>query len=99
MTKSMEINGRQEKVFILQTWHLIFLLVIIVFQAGGAFLVAQYRLNEMDARANRVETWISGHEKYTIELKEDRDKQYYEIQLNLRKLMEKEGLVYESLRE
>jgi hypothetical protein len=94
----MEINGRQEKVFILQTWHLIILIVSLIFFAGISYGVSQWRIAEVERRQSNVETWIGAHDKYTIDLQGKRDGQYYEIQTNLRLIAEKLGIQYQDIK-
>ena len=97
MTRQMEINGKQEKVFILQTWHLIILIVSLIFFAGISYGVSQWRITEVERRQSTIEEWISVHEKYTRELQGVRDSQFYEMQTNLRLIAQKLGIQYQNV--
>ena len=97
MTKQMEINGKQEKVFILQTWHLILLIVSLIFFAGISYGVSQWRIAEVERRQSTIEQWIGIHEKYTRELQGVRDSQFYEMQTNLRLIAQKLGIEYQNV--
>lgn len=97
MVQKMEINGKQEKVFILQTWHIILMIVAMVFLAGGSYGISQYRIGLLEARTANTEGWIESHKEWEEHIKEVRDQQWYEVQVNLRKLLEKNGLVYQEL--
>lgn len=99
MTKQMEINGKQEKVFILQTWHLVLLIISLIFFAGISYGVSQWRISELERRQEHSENWIVGHDLYTRELQGVRDSQYYEIQANLRLIAQKLGIEYQEFKK
>lgn len=99
MTKQMEINGKQEKVFILQTWHLVILIISLIFFAGVSYGVSQWRIAEIERRQGDTEKWISSHDLYTRELQGLRDAQYYEIQTNLRLIAQKLGVEYQTVKK
>jgi len=97
MTKLLEINGKQERVFILQTWQLIAFFVVLIFTMGVSYGIGQYKIMELENRQSKIEAWSAEHNKYTEALKDVRDKQYYEIQLNLRLISEKMGIEYREM--
>ena len=90
----------QERGFkIVSTWHVLLIIVGMLLTTGITIGSFKAQVNNIEARTCNLETWKSKREVSEQANKSNRDKQFHEIQLNLKQLLQKNGLKYERIEE
>ena len=99
MGDKMKQELKDKGFMILQSWHVLIVIASIVLSAGVILGAMQNRLNNVEIRTDALETFRGEQEEFQKGIGEKRNKQFHELQLNMKRLMEKQGLRYETIEE
>lgn len=86
-------------VTILQTWHIFLVVIGMLVSLGIIWGVTTSRIGEIEKDVASHDNWIKSHEEKVSKLGEGHVKLFYELQLNLRRLCEKNGITYQEMKQ
>jgi hypothetical protein len=84
---------------IVQTWHIILVLVGMLLSAGIYAGTTANKIVNLENRTEDLETFKKQQELYNGIITQKRDRQFHEIQLNLKQLLKKQGIDYQRVEE
>lgn len=84
---------------IVQTWHIILVLVGMLLSAGIYAGTTANKIVNLENRTEDLETFKRQQELYNGIITQKRDRQFHEIQLNLKQLLKKQGIDYQRVEE
>lgn len=90
----------QEKGFaIISTWHIVFMIVFMIAGIGVVWGITQNRLDNVENRTEQLEDFRAKQEIKNTITGEKRDRQFHEIQMNMKMLIERQGLKYQRVED
>lgn len=84
---------------IIQTWHIILVIVGMLLSAGIYAGATANKIINLESRTEDLEIFKKQQELYNGVITQKRDRQFHEIQMNMKKLMEKNGLDYQKVED
>ena len=99
MSEQMKKELKDKGFMILQSWHVLIVMASIILSAGVILGAMQNRLNNVEVRTDQLEEFRVKQEDTNKLVGDKRNRQFYELQLNMKRLMEKQGLVYQTVEE
>ena len=84
---------------IIQTWHIILVIVGMLLSAGIYAGATANKIINLESRTEDLEIFKKQQELYNGVITQKRDRQFHEIQLNLKQLLQKQGLDYQRVEE
>lgn len=99
MSEQMRKELKDKGFLILQTWHIFLIIASILLSTGVMIGAMQNRLNNVEIRTGQLEVFREEQEEKNVITGTKRDRQFHEIQMNMKKLMEKNGLDYQKVED
>jgi hypothetical protein len=99
MSEQMRKELKDKGFLILQTWHIFLIIASILLSTGVMIGAMQNRLNNVEIRTDKLEKFRTDQEVKNTITGEKRDRQFHEIQMNMKMLMEKQGLEYQRVED
>jgi len=101
MSEEVKAKLREQGVVvtILQTWHIFLVVMSMLISLGIIWGVTTSRISQVEKDITGHEVWIKNHEEKVSKLGEGHVKLFYELQLNLRRLCEKNGITYQGIKQ
>jgi len=91
-------EAKQAGLNLISNWQVLWVLVGFIFVAGGSFAITQKNIVDNSNKIEKLETWKTDHIDEVGVIRMQIQRQNDEIQLNLKVLMESQGLKYQTIK-
>lgn len=99
MTQQMKQELKKEGFTVIQTSYWVVGILVIIIGLGVNFGMSMKRIDTLESKVQDIEIWKENHIDWSGTASKAYQRQLHEIQLNLKVLMEKQGLKYQSITE
>lgn len=99
MTTEIKKELKSNGFTVIQTSYWIIGILVIVVGLGINFGMSMKRIDTLESKVQDIEIWKENHIDWSGAASKAYQRQLHEIQLNLKVLMEKQGLKYQSITE
>ena len=97
MTQEIKRELKKEGFTVVQTSYWIIGIIVILIGLGVNFGMTMKRIDSLESRMDKIDKWKEKHIDWGEQTKSTFEKQLYELQINLKVLMEKQGLTYQQI--